>query len=82
MAGIWAASAFVYVALIAAYIWLNDLKLKRLPPEASSLSPHRWTRETVKEEYEKSGLKDEHSLLEGKLPPQTGRRYIVVGGVS
>ncbi|KAI0694963.1 hypothetical protein BC835DRAFT_988614 [Cytidiella melzeri] len=67
--------------LCVSYIWLNDAKLTRLPPEAASLSPHRWTDEEIRDCY--AGLMDgSKSLLEGKLPPKTDRRYIVVGGAG
>ena len=62
------------------YIRINDAKLTRLPPEALAISPHRWTDEEILETYAR--LKDgPKSLFEGKLPPKTGRRYIVTGGV-
>lgn len=63
------------------YIRINDAKLTRLPPDALAISPHRWTDEEILETYAK--LKDgPKSLFEGgKLPPKTGRRYIVTGGV-
>lgn len=81
MGDVWVLSVVIPI-LFAAYIWLNDIKLKRLPPEASSFSPDRWSEDAVKETSERLGLSDSSSLLEGKLPPKTGRRYIVVGGVS
>ena len=67
--------------LFPLYIWLNDAKLTRLPPEALRISPERWSEEGIRECY--ASLKDgPTSLLNGQLPPRTGRRYIVVGGVS
>jgi hypothetical protein len=64
----------------ALYVWLNDRKLTRQPPEATSLSPHRWTEKEIRECYAslENGPK---SILQDKLPPKTGRRYIVTGGV-
>lgn len=62
------------------YVWLNDAKLTRLPPEAVALSPDRWTEEGIRKRY--AELTDgPNSPLEDKLPPKTGRRYIVTGGV-
>lgn len=74
--------AVLTVSVIAVlYIWLNDAKLTRLPSEAAHISPERWSDETTRECY--ASMRDSpSSLLDGKLPPSTGRRYIVVGGVS
>ncbi|KAI0790443.1 NAD-P-binding protein [Abortiporus biennis] len=67
------------IALYSIYVVLNDRKLKRLPPEALKVSPNRWTDEDILETYKK--LEDSpSSLLEGKLPPKTGRRYVILGG--
>ncbi|GJE86581.1 NAD(P)-binding protein [Phanerochaete sordida] len=67
--------------LLVLYVKLNDAKLERLPPEAAHISPERWTKEQIKSCY--AGLKDGPvSILEGQLPPRTGRRYIVVGGAG
>lgn len=63
------------------YIRLNDAKLECLPPEAVRISSKRWTKEEI--EVCHAGLKDGPvSVLDGKLPPRTGRRYIVVGGAG
>lgn len=63
------------------YLRLNDAKLTRLPEEAAGISPERWSDEQIRGCY--TSLKGgPSSLLDGKLPPKTGRRYIVVGGVS
>ncbi|KIP09747.1 hypothetical protein PHLGIDRAFT_86135 [Phlebiopsis gigantea 11061_1 CR5-6] len=73
--------ALATALLILLYIWLNDSKLTRLPPEALCISPERWAEESIRECY--ASLKDgPTSLLDGKLPPRTGRRYIVVGGAG
>lgn len=73
---------FLIPLFIFAYVWLNDAKLTRLPAEAASISPERWTDERIQRSY--TALRDsgKSSLLDGKLPPKTGRRYVVVGGVS
>ena len=66
--------------LCVVYIRSNDAKLDRLPPEALAISPKRWTTEDINTCH--ASLKDgPSSLFEGKLPPKTGRRYIVIGGV-
>ena len=66
--------------LCAVYIRSNDAKLDRLPPETLAISPKRWTTEDINTCH--ASLKDgPSSLFEGKLPLQTGRRFIVIGGV-
>lgn len=76
----WATLGLALPLLSYLYISSNDSKLQRLPPEAALASPDRWTDDDVKRAaHELSGTPA--SLLEGKLPPRTGRRYIVVGGV-
>ena len=67
--------------LIFLYIRSNDAKLTRLPPEALLISPKRWTEEDIQSCY-KTAQDGPVSLLGDKLPPKTGRRYIVIGGVS
>ncbi|EKM56588.1 uncharacterized protein PHACADRAFT_207796 [Phanerochaete carnosa HHB-10118-sp] len=67
--------------LLVLYVWLNDAKLEQLPTEAARISPERWTKEKIELCY--AGLKDGPiSVLDEKLPPRTGRRYIVVGGAG
>lgn len=69
--------------LYALYVRINDAKLQRLPPEAASLSPQRWSEKLVLKTKEKIAKVEGVSLLkDSDLPPKTGRRYIVVGGVS
>jgi hypothetical protein len=73
--GITAIPFFLYL-----YIKQNDKGLTRLAPEALAFSPSRYTdndtRSTAKQlaEYPISVLE--------QVPTKTGRRYIVVGGVS
>lgn len=67
----------------ALYAWCNDQKLKRLPPEAAAHSPERWSDKFVMETNARVKQVEVVSLLkDSDLPPKTGRRYIVVGGVS
>jgi len=73
--------AFLLPLLCFSYLLLNDAKLTRLPLEATSISPHRWTEEEIRECHA-SLVNGPKSVLEGKLPPKTGRRYIVVGGAG
>ena len=67
--------------LCVSYVWLNDAKLARIPPEALAISPKRWSTDEIKACHAKLA-NGPSSLFENKLPPKTGRRYIVVGGVS
>lgn len=67
--------------LCAAYIISNDAKLARVSAEAQSISPRRWTEDEIRACHARL-VDGPKSVLEGKLPPKTGRRYIVVGGVG
>lgn len=69
------------VFLLYLYIRLNDAKLMKLPDEvASAFSPHRIS---AKDALEAAAAASETKRQDSKtfLPPKTGRRYIVVGGV-
>lgn len=72
---------FLGVCLLGLYIRLNDQRLQVLPPELEKLSPKRLSLEDVRAEAKK--LDSQESIASKEvLPPKTGRRYIVVGGVS
>lgn len=62
------------------YIRKNDQSLTRLPLEALAISPTRYTPEMARSAA-KQFAEQNPSILD-HLPPRTGRRYIVVGGVS
>jgi hypothetical protein len=69
---------FLAAITLLLYIFLNDRKISRLPPEANAFTPHRLEPADVRAtaaEYIPTHIKNQ-------LPPKTGRRYIVVGGVS
>jgi hypothetical protein len=70
------------VALLYLYIRLNDAKLMQLPHEvASAFSPKRISARDALEAaaaWEKTKTTVDPKTF---LPPKTGRRYIVVGGV-
>ena len=69
------------VLLVYLYIRLNDAKLMKLPDEvASAFSPHRIS---ARDALEAAAATSETIRSDSKtfLPPRTGRRYIVVGGV-
>lgn len=61
------------------YAIRNDRALTTLPPEAKALSPNRWTTEEIEATFER--MRKNAITIEDRLPPKTGRRYIVVGGV-
>lgn len=71
--------SFVILSMLfALYVWLNDKKMKAPPP--NNLGSEAWSKNLIQETYERVASKPR--LFEGKLPPKTERRYIVVGGVS
>lgn len=68
------------VLILYLYVRLNDAKLMQLPHEvASAFSPKRLS---ARDALEAAAI-SERTTLDAKsfLPPRTGRRYIVVGGV-
>ena len=68
------------VLILYLYIRLNDAKLMQLPHEvASAFSPKRLSARDALE----AAVISERTTLDATtfLPPKTGRRYIVVGGV-
>lgn len=70
----------IFILFILLYVWLNDRRLLRLPEEAVALSPRRWTPECVRDAAAQLEKSPKIAINE-HLPPKTGRRYIVVGGV-
>ena len=64
--------------LFTLYVWHNDAKMKAPPP--NNLGTEAWSEKLIHETYDRISAKPH--LLAGKLPPKTGRRYIVVGGVG
>ena len=77
--GSWATCTFILLFLTVIYFRSNDAKLQRVPEEAEALGP-RWTDEEIL--YASTKLKDSPVDIPSKLPPKTGRRYIVVGGAG
>jgi hypothetical protein len=65
--------------ILCLYILRNDKVLARLPPEAAAFSPERPTLQEFRLTAERLALSP-LSVLD-QLPPRTGRRYIIVGGV-
>lgn len=62
------------------YIWENDKCLSQISTEALAISPTRYTPDLARSAAKQFA---EHpvSVLD-QMPKKTGRRYIVVGGVS
>lgn len=81
---LWLALAALPVLLFL-YVRANDAKITLPHPAAVALSPERWTLDEVKRtaEAQEARVGSSPSLFAPEeLPPKTGRRYIVVGGVS
>ncbi|KAG6821113.1 hypothetical protein H0H93_006452 [Arthromyces matolae] len=68
----------IFLAIVF-YTWVNNRRLLRLPQEVAALSPKRWSTEYVRETAAQLARSPTHTIHE-QLPPNTGRRYIVVGG--
>ena len=67
--------------LLYIYIRLNDAKLMNLPSYVEdTFSPHRVTDEDATRTAAR--LAEIPITVKSSLSPQTGRRYIIVGGVS
>jgi hypothetical protein len=67
--------------LLYFYIRLNDAKIMHLPHDvASAFSPQRIS---ARDALEAAAARREKPTPEPKtfLPPRTGRRYVVIGGV-
>ena len=75
------ALASIPILLLVLYIYWNDRRLIQIPPRALNLSPKRHTAVDVHAEAEKLATSPPIDDKE-KIPPKTGRRYIIVGGVS
>lgn len=70
----------IFVAFLVWYIHRNDKRLACLPKDALTFSPERWTAESTRAHAARLAKSPPISVHE-QLPPKTGRRYIVVGGV-
>lgn len=68
------------IVFLVLYIRLNDERLRRLPASIASLSK-RLTPEAVRADAKEFFEKPQKDI-KAQLPAGTGRRYIVVGGVS
>ena len=62
------------------YAKLNDAKLAKVPPQARARGTDDFSPENIRSTAAR--LKESPLQIASHLPPRTGRRYIVVGGVS
>lgn len=69
-------------ALLLTYLYgkLNDAKLAKVPPEVRAQTTHDFSSENIR--LTATRLKESPLQIDSRLPPRTGRRYIIVGGVG
>ena len=76
------AGALVLLGAIAAvivfYVYRVNSAFAALPPEAARASPRRWTKDELRQTYER--LKRKPIDFSKEVPPYLERRYVVVGG--
>lgn len=75
----WGLSFLFSVTLLVLYIRVNNKRLSTIPKEALTFSPQRWTPESIRSHA--AQLAQSPLISNQQIPPKTGRRYIVVGGV-
>jgi hypothetical protein len=66
--------------LIYLYAKLNDGKLSKVPPEIRAQATCDFSPENIR--LTAARLKESPLQINSRLPPRTGRLYVVVGGVS
>ena len=66
--------------LASLYAKLNDAKLLKLPPQVKAQLIGDISPENIRSTATR--LTESPLRIASRLPPRTGRRYIVVGGVS
>ena len=71
---------FLMPLLTWLYAKLNDAKLEKVPPEVEAQPTDDFSPENIR--LTAARLKESPLQIASNLPPRTGRRYIVVGGVS
>ena len=69
------------ILLLVLYIYWNDMRLTHIPSCALYFSPKRYTAVDVHAQAERLATSPPIDDTE-MIPPKTGRRYIIVGGVS
>ena len=69
-------------SLLLTYLYakLNDAKLGRIPPEVKAQATADFSPENIRSIAAR--LAESPLKITTRLPPRTGRRYVVVGGVS
>jgi hypothetical protein len=69
-------------SLLLVYLYgkLNDAKLAQVPPEVRAQATCDFSPENIR--VTATRLKEYPVQITAHLPPRTGRRYIVVGGVN
>lgn len=72
--------ALLLLYLAYLYIAHNDRGLSALPPQALAFNSHRYGNKEIEETAER--LRNAPTSILDGLPPKTGRKYIVTGGVS
>jgi hypothetical protein len=70
----------VVLFLLFLYIRLNDAHLTHIPKSVLSITPTRATPENIRQTGDRLKSAAPISIVD-QLPPKTGRKYIVVGGV-
>jgi hypothetical protein len=70
-------SILLSIILIVLYLIQLNTKMSGTPEEALKISPHRWTKDEIRETYKRIV----QNPIDSKphLPPKLGRRYIVTG---
>lgn len=71
-------AALLPVGLLIAYLLRVNHAMSSMPEEARKLSPHRLTPEEIRECARR--MQGKPLDLRDRLPPRTGRRYVVTGG--
>jgi hypothetical protein len=66
------------VVLAAAWLIRVNSAMQSVPEEARKASPRRWSKQEVRETYDR--LKQKPIDFLKLLPPRLDRRYVVVGG--
>lgn len=77
---VWLFLSLAALLLVYFYGKLNDAKLTRVPPEVKAQASDDFSPENIR--LTAARLKESPPQITNRLPPRTGRRYIVVGGVS
>lgn len=67
-------------AVVAALLWLYRINraMEAVPDEVAKITPHRWTKQVLREAYER--VKQKPIDFGQSLPPRLDRRYVIVGG--